>query len=126
MRYNGKKWQVIAFPRNLAPKGTTVYSKQILAVSPTSVWATISTFTAKGVGPVVLLHWNGHQWSKVTGKLPGGTLLGPVASDGHGGAWLFAENKAQTKALLLHYSGRPLVELQRPDDGRQGHLGQRA
>ncbi len=105
MRYNGKKWQVIAFPGNLAPKGTTVYSKQILAVSPTSVWATISTFTTKGVGPVVLLHWNGHNWSKVTGKLPAANLLGPVASDGHGGAWLFAENKAQTKLLLLHYSG---------------------
>ena len=104
MWYNGKKWQVIAFPGNLAPKGTTVYSKQILAVSPTSVWATISTFTAKGVGPVVLLHWNGHNWSKVTSNLPAGNLLGPVASDGHGGAWVFAENKAQTKALLLHYS----------------------
>jgi hypothetical protein len=105
MWYNGKKWQVIAFPGNLAPKGTTLNSKQILAVSPTSVWATISTFTAKGVGPVVLLHWDGHKWNKVTGKLPAGNLLGPLASDGHGGVWLFAENLAQTKAVLLHYSG---------------------
>ena len=35
LRYNGKKWQVIPFPGSLAPAGTTVFAREILAVART-------------------------------------------------------------------------------------------
>lgn len=105
LRFNGKKWQVINFPGHLAPAGTTVFTRQILAESPKNVWATIYTVAAKHVGPVVLLHWNGRAWSKVGGRLPKAALTGPIASDGSGGLWLAASNTAFTKALMLHYAG---------------------
>lgn len=104
LRYNGTKWQVIKFPRRLVPAGKTAYARQIFAQSPTSVWASIFVNSAKAVGPLVLLHWNGHRWSKVGGKLPQAALSGPIAPDGSGGLWLGATNTAFTKALLLHYA----------------------
>ncbi len=104
MRYNGSKWLVVKFPANLASTGTTLGGRQILALSPKDVWATIGTSTTTGVGPVVLLHWTGRKWSKITGKLPKASLSGPVASDGNGGVWLSAVNAADTVPLILHFS----------------------
>jgi len=105
MRYNGTKWQVIKFPANLVPTSKTLYARQILAESPTNVWAALFVGSTKGVGPVLLLHWDGHAWSKVTGKPPAGALSGPIASDGAGGLWLGGYNASGAKEVLLHYSG---------------------
>jgi hypothetical protein len=106
--YNGKKWRVTPFPAYLAPRRMTLDLKEILAVSPTNAWVTFNDYTlAAGkltYGPVVLLHWNGQRWSRVTGKLPAAVLSGPLASDGGGGVWLSASNSAGTKAELLHFS----------------------
>ncbi len=104
LRYNGSKWQIIRFPRNLAPAGTTLGGQQILALSPKSAWATVSTETKTGPGPLVLLHWNGSRWSKVTGKLPADSLAGPIAADGNGGVWLSAVSRATAVPLILHFS----------------------
>jgi hypothetical protein len=105
MRYNGSKWQVIPFPRKLAPAGTTLGGLQILALSAKNVWATIGTETTTGLGPLVLLHWNGTRWSKVTRKLPDDSLGGAIASDGNGGIWLAAASRATTPVpVILHFS----------------------
>ena len=104
LRYNGSKWQVISLPRKLAPAGTTLGGRQILALSAKNVWATIGTVTKTGLGPVVLLHWNGSRWSKVTGKLPADSLAGPIASDGNGGIWLAAARRATAVPVILHFA----------------------
>jgi hypothetical protein len=116
MRFNGKKWQVLKFPGHLAPAKTTVFGRQIYAESPTSVWATIYTLVGPRVGPVVLLHWNGHKWSKVGGRLPKAALTGPITSDGSGGLWLAAANTTFTKKLLLHYSRGKWSTIDAPTD----------
>jgi hypothetical protein len=106
VRYNGRNWKLTPFPAKLAPKNDTLESKEILALSPTDAWATLQLQgTAKLVGPLLLLHWNGRSWSRIAGKLPNAILAGPLASDGHGGVWLSATNAAFTAAELLHYSG---------------------
>jgi hypothetical protein len=103
LHYNGRSWRVVGLPKNLVPAGYTVQSEQILALSPTSVWATVEAYySATSVGPVVLLHWTGHRWYKITGKLPAGMLTGPLASDGSGGLWLVTEN-AKGVRYFAHY-----------------------
>jgi hypothetical protein len=104
MRYNGSKWQVISFPAKLGPAAADLVPSQILAVSPKDVWATFSPNRTTGTATLVLLHWNGRKWSKITGKLPKASLTGAIASDGTGGVWLAAVNAAVTVPLILHYS----------------------
>jgi hypothetical protein len=104
MRYNGSKWQVFSFPAKLGPAAADLGPQQILAVSPKDVWATFSPNATTGVGTLVLLHWNGRRWSKISGKLPNASLTGAIASDGTGGVWLAAVNATDTVPLILHYS----------------------
>jgi hypothetical protein len=107
LRFNGKTWQAISFPAGIVPSGQVAQPKEILAESPSNVWATVYTAAGKRAGPVVLLHWDGTRWREVTGKnVPDDVLTGPIASDGAGGLWLAAENPAYTRPLLLHYTGR--------------------
>jgi hypothetical protein len=107
LRFNGKKWQAISFPAGIVPSGQTAQPKEILAESRSDVWATVYTAASKRAGPLVLLHWDGTRWRKVTGKgVPDDALTGPIASDGAGGLWLAAENPAYTRPLLLHYTSR--------------------
>lgn len=55
----------------------------MLAESPTNVWATADN--TMSTGSIILLHWNGHAWAKIGGRLPKGQLAGPIAADGSGG-----------------------------------------
>ena len=105
MRYNGSKWQIFKFPAKLGPAVAALGPQQILALSPTNVWATFSPNSVAGIGTLVLLHWNGRKWSKITGKLPDASLTGAIASDGAGGVWLAAVNAAGTVPvpLILHF-----------------------
>jgi hypothetical protein len=104
MQYNGSKWQIIRFPARLGPAAAALGPQQILALSPKDVWATFSPNRTTGVATLVLLHWNGKRWSKITGKLPNASLTGAIASDGSGGVWLAAVNAADTVPLILHFS----------------------
>jgi hypothetical protein len=104
MRWNGRQWRVIKLPAHLVPAGQHVGALQMLAESPTNVWATADNEMA--VGSILLLHWNGRSWGKVGGKLPKGQLAGPIAADGSGGLWLVGRTPTFSQ-LMLHYgSGR--------------------
>jgi hypothetical protein len=105
LRFNGRGWRVIPLPADLLPARHTVVPEQMLAESAASVWGTVYAATSRSRGPVVLVHWNGRRWRRVTGGLPAGTLAGPVAADGHGGLWLYADRPGGT-GYLLHYSAR--------------------
>lgn len=102
LHYNGTKWSIVHIPANLVPSGKTFEVKEMLAESPTNVWATTTDFGSGSDSPIVLLHWNGHKWSKVTKNVPAGLLLGPIASDGGSGLWLCAESPSGTP-FFAHY-----------------------
>jgi hypothetical protein len=104
MRYNGSKWQIFKFPAKLGPASADLGPQQILALSPKNVWATFSPNATTGVATLVLLHWNGKKWTKITGKLPDASLTRAIASDGAGGLWLAAVNASDTVPMILHYS----------------------
>lgn len=105
MRYNGSRWRVSKLPSHLAPSGQAVDFRQILALSKSSAWITAWTASnsAGTLGPVILLHWNGRAWTKLSRNLPAGALTGAISSDGHGGLWL-GGSTIHGYPRLFHYS----------------------
>jgi type IV secretory pathway VirB2 component (pilin) len=90
----------------------------IFAQSTHSVYAIGNGGRQDEGGPLVILHWNGHQWSKVAGGNYGfGTQpLQQASSDGHDGLWLPMPGVDGQKSYLLHYTpGHPLAEASLPD-----------
>jgi hypothetical protein len=106
MHYNGHKWQTVSLPAGFIAAIPNVGPERMLAESPSNVWASADASSLQGnnlvPGPIVLLHWNGHSWTKITGQLPAGALTGPMASDGHGGLWLSAVTP-DDQPFLAHY-----------------------
>ncbi|HEY7147339.1 MAG TPA: hypothetical protein VH637_24080 [Streptosporangiaceae bacterium] len=102
LHFNGRKWRVIGLPAGLLPAGRTVLPEQMLARSRKNVWGTVYAASGSTRGPVVLVHWNGHHWRRVTRGLPAGGLAGPMAPDGHGGLWLAAMRPGGA-GYLAHY-----------------------
>ncbi len=113
MHYDGHHWTLVGIPANLLPSGQQVLAKQILAESPTNVWATANNNKARG--PIILLHWRGHGWGRVTRNLPKGELAGPIAPDGTGGLWLEAYNP-NFSYFLLHYANGKWTRYAMPAD----------
>ena len=97
LHFNGKHWAVVPIPATMIPHHGTVTGGggRMIAESSTNVWASVVSENLPG--PMVLLHWNGTAWRRAKGHPPAGELLGPMASDGHGGLWLYAA-KPLTKA----------------------------
>jgi hypothetical protein len=94
--------------------------------SADSVYATGNGNDEDDGGPMVLLHWNGHQWSKVAGGLFGFDVqpVQPIASDGHGGLWIpMAGPEGGTDAHLLHYSGGHLTTAAVPGGPSRTSIG---
>lgn len=103
-------WSNAPLPKISVPTGDQMLPGIIAAATATDVWVSV------GVGPspqrppatIVLLHWNGTAWSKVS--LPKGVNLdGGLASDGHGGAWVASDGFSQpgqiSAVTMWHYSG---------------------
>jgi hypothetical protein len=83
----------------------------IYAQSANSVYAIGSGNLQDEGGPIVVLHYNGHTWTKVAqGNYGLGTQpLQQIASDGRGGLWLPMPGAGGQKSYLLHYSGGHLT-----------------
>jgi hypothetical protein len=71
-----------------------------------SSWTLVPFPGERNGGPLVLLHWNGHRWSKVAGGLFGFGVqpVQPIISDGHGGLWIPMPGAGGQRSYLLHYA----------------------
>jgi hypothetical protein len=79
----------------------------VAATSATNAWA-VGTY-APGAGSALIVHWNGHAWSKVPTGVPAahGSDLTAVAASSAGNAWAtgsLSEGSA-SKPLILHWNG---------------------
>jgi hypothetical protein len=107
LRFNGKAWNVVTVPAAFIPHHGTITGggSEMLAESASNVWATVNSENL--AGPIALLHWNGKSWQKAGGHPPAGDLLGPIASDGRGGLWLYAAKPASKfpfiRPFFVHY-----------------------
>jgi hypothetical protein len=114
--YDGRKWTETnvagLFPTspgsNVAPVVTGV-----LALAPDNVFAIGVGWGGHFGGPAVVLHFNGHRWSRAAAG-PGVIASGEtLASDGKGGLWMTSDTH-QNYQVLLHYSAGQLVNANEP------------
>jgi hypothetical protein len=102
-------WRNEPLPAISVPKGDQLLPGFIApAISPASVFATVSVSPVKGVGTgtTILLHWNGNAWSRV--PVPKGVGIVGLSSDGYGGAWVasYKGNDSNTGVVIMyHYHG---------------------
>jgi hypothetical protein len=82
----------------------------ILALSDSNVFAIGNGVAQDEGGPVVVLHYNGHKWSKLaTGQFG----YGPgqeFSYDGNGGLWLPMDGPADGTSFLVHYAAGKLTK----------------
>jgi hypothetical protein len=117
--WNGHTWSRTSVAHLLPPKqalnGPAVTG--VYAVSPHNVYAFGNGNLQDEGGPIVILHYNGHQWSKVAeGNYGFGTQPEQEASsDGHGGLWIPMPYASDgQRSYLLHYSAGHLTQAALP------------
>jgi hypothetical protein len=116
LRWNGTDWNGTVWSRTsvaaLLPAEQFLNDSSvtgIFAQSPGSVYAIGSGNLQDEGGPLVILHWNGRQWSKVAGGSYGAGTIQQISSDGHGGFWLPMPGFMGQKTYLLYYSAGHLT-----------------
>ncbi len=124
--WNGHTWKATAVSALLPPKQSTGLNLPqvvaILALSDSDVYAVGNGNQEDDGGPVVVLHYNGHSWSRVAQGLFGfGPQFQQISSDGSGGLWLAMMGPAEGgTSSLLHYAAGKLTKAATP--GKAGTL----
>jgi hypothetical protein len=92
----------------------------IYAQSADSVYAIGNGNRQDEGGPTVVLHYNGHKWSKVAeGDFGYGTLPSQqISPDGHGGLWLPMPGVLGAPSYLVHYASGKLTTVKLPVSGQ--------
>jgi hypothetical protein len=108
--WNGSTWSRTSVASLLPAKqelnNPAVY--EILALARDNVYAIGSGNLEDEGGPTVILHWNGHRWSRLAeGQF--GIGWPQISSDGHGGLWLPMPGSDGQKSYLVHYSAGHLT-----------------
>jgi hypothetical protein len=86
--WNRHRWARTSVAALLPGKAVSVHPRlvDIYEQSPSSVWAVGSGYREQGGGPVVVLHFDGHAWSKATQGGAGNPWQ--IVPDGSGGLWI--------------------------------------
>lgn len=103
-RWDGHAWREIRSIDAVLPrqtKTTRVGLESINAFSPHDVWVLALTARGGNLTSFLVVHWNGHKWSRIR---PGsaGYYLPTAVSDGHGGWWSPPYLLSLTARYLLH------------------------
>jgi hypothetical protein len=114
--YDGRKWTETnvarLFPASNGGRSAPSLTG-VLALAPDNVFATGVGWAGVGGGAAVVLHFNGHGWSRAAA---GPTVINSavtLASDGKGGLWMTSDTH-QNNEVLLHYSAGRLVNANEP------------
>jgi hypothetical protein len=117
LHWNGSTWLGDNVAK-LLPKQTAANNPAltgIIALSDKNVYAIGNGYNSNGCGPTVILHYNGHTWSRVAeANLGCGPITQQAAPDGHGGLWLPMPSIAAQYSRLVRYSGGKLTEAALP------------
>jgi hypothetical protein len=115
--WNGHTWRRTSVA-SLLPKDTELSHSAltgIYAQSAASIWAVGTGGRQDEGGPAVLLHFNGHAWSKVATAQSSDPAQ--VVPDGHGGLWIPVPGADGNASQILHYSGGRLAPVAVPGGG---------
>ncbi|HXT91180.1 MAG TPA: hypothetical protein VN714_18165 [Trebonia sp.] len=115
--FNGHKWTTTNVAKLLPPATRHVPATLtgIIALAPNNVYATGEGFTTPRGGPGVVLHFNGHTWSRVAEGSGFESVLGKsLASDGKGGLWIAGLSFPSIFPGLFHYSAGKITAVTVP------------
>lgn len=117
--WNGHTWQRTSLAGVLPPNTMLAHPflSGIYEQSRASVWAIGSGGRQDEGGPVILLHFNGHSWSKVAEHGFGDPAQ--VVPDGSGGLWIPVPGLDGEPSQILHFTGGKLHEAPLPVSGQR-------
>ena len=117
--WNGHAWKRASVASLLPPN--TMFQHAALAgvyeQSPTSVWAVGSGDRQDEGGPVVVLHFDGHSWSKAAQGGFGNPAQ--IVPDGSGGLWIPVPGIDGEPGQIVHFTGGRLHEAPLPITGQR-------
>ena len=117
--WNGHVWKRASVASLLPPN--TMFQHAALAgvyeQSPTSVWAVGSGDRQDEGGPVVVLHFDGHSWSKAAQGGFGNPAQ--IVPDGSGGLWIPVPGIDGEPGQIVHFTGGRLHEAPLPITGQR-------
>jgi hypothetical protein len=124
VHFDGRRWTAANLVKLLpgAPKGSTARPSLtgVIALASNNVYVAGEGASGPAGGPLTLLHFNGHSWSRVAAL--GGVRSTPgqqLASDGKGGLWLVDQpagpgSMEGLNDLLFHYGAGKLAAVTLP------------
>jgi hypothetical protein len=121
--WDGTQWRVIPNPAPNIEWAVAMQLRAVSAVSRDDVWAVGDYFDGGSTSGLLIMHWNGKQWSlSQTPQELNGSLLG-VAAVSANDVWAVgvASNKAPdsesgpTRALIMHWDGKEWSVMPEPD-----------
>ena len=109
--FNGAAWTTYNLARLLPPgigrhDPVGTHLAAVRALSAGDVYAVgVGDNQTNAGGPLVVLHYNGHAWTRIaSGNY--GDITGNFSADGHGGLWIPATRPDGILALLHYSAGR--------------------
>jgi hypothetical protein len=117
--WNGHTWKRTSLA-SLLPKNTLFVHASLDGIyeqSPTSVWAVGSGNRQDEGGPVVVLHFDGHAWSKAAQGGFGNPAQ--IVPDGSGGLWIPVPGIDGEPGQIVHFTGGKLQEATLPISGNR-------
>lgn len=115
--WNGHRWKRTSVAA-LLPKPTRLGDPLLRSVweqSPASVWAVGFAGRQDEGGPVIVLHFNGHAWTRVAKSHFGDPAQ--IVPDGSGGFWIPVPSRNGNAAQILHFTGGKLHRAALPVSG---------
>lgn len=105
--WNGHTWSRTSVQALLPLRGklNSPWLTSIYAQSPTSVWAVGTAGQESQGGPVAVLHYNGHRWTRAALADVCCGFPGQVIPDGTGGLWVPYGIILTNSYEMLHYAG---------------------
>lgn len=96
VRWNGLAWSTVTPPPGI--RGLT----DVFMLSPTDGWAV--GYAPTGGGEATIIHWNGAQWTRVSGPVMGaGGFLRSIHMLSQTDGWAVGLNATNGRSLIVHW-----------------------
>jgi hypothetical protein len=126
VRWKGASWTQVPSP-SVSGASESILTA-VRATSATDVWAVGYFINSNNVPRTLILHWNGHRWTRVPSPNPGGSArsqqLTGVAGVSRRNAWAvgFHNNGSFDKSTILHWNGHSWKQVKSPNPGTRGNF----
>ena len=125
LHWNGTSWSQVSSP---TPDNSYLNLAGVSAISPSDAWAAGTYYNnTTNTYDTLILHWNGHAWSKVSSPNPDATgenRLNAVSADGANDVWAVGTlcpivngqcAFTDESTLILHWNGTKWAKVTSPN-----------